>query len=319
MRVLLVTPAPPRARSGNRVTAVRWARLLRDLGHRVSIAQEFDQQKCDLLVALHARKSANSVFRFAKRRPDNAVVVALTGTDLYHDLSHNWTAQSCLDFAQWLVVLQPDAIRFLPPSCQGKAKVILQSVRRPSSRPRRLQSRFEVSVVGHLRKVKDPFRAALAARRLPTSSRIEIVHVGAALSASMSRRAIAETRKNPRYRWLGELTHGQTMTRLARSRLMVLSSLSEGGANVLSEAITCGVPVLSSRISGSIGLLGEQYPGFFDYGDTVALTELLARCEADRSYLNLLTEWCNGLAPRFSPACERAAWDKLLRELRINE
>ena len=34
MRILVVTPIVPRARTGNRVTALRWVRVLRGLGHR---------------------------------------------------------------------------------------------------------------------------------------------------------------------------------------------------------------------------------------------------------------------------------------------
>ncbi len=57
MKVCLITPAPARSRKGNRVTALRWARILRELGHRVSIDQEYRRQRCDLLVSLHARRT----------------------------------------------------------------------------------------------------------------------------------------------------------------------------------------------------------------------------------------------------------------------
>ena len=62
----------------------------------------------------------------------------------------------------------------------------------------------------------------------------------------------------------------------------------EGGANVVSEALAAGVPVLCSRISGSIGLLGEDYSGYFEVGDTAGLTELMLKCEQDKSFLTLL-------------------------------
>ena len=82
LRVCLVTPAPKGSRKGNRVTAVRWAHLLRDLGHGVVIAERFEGQRCDILVALHALRSADSIRRYRAERPDAPLVVTLTGTDL---------------------------------------------------------------------------------------------------------------------------------------------------------------------------------------------------------------------------------------------
>jgi hypothetical protein len=64
MKIIMITPVPAQSRQGNRVTAIRWARLLRDLGHRVTIAQEFDGTPYDAMVALHARRSSLSVQHF---------------------------------------------------------------------------------------------------------------------------------------------------------------------------------------------------------------------------------------------------------------
>ena len=116
-------------------------------------------------------------------------------------------------------------------------------------------------MLGHLRPVKDPFRTALAARLLPTTSRLRVLHVGKALSADMAERAHTEMAENPRYRWLGELPRWQALRVLARSHVLVLSSLTEGGANVISEALALGVPIVASRIAGSIGLLGDRLSG----------------------------------------------------------
>ena len=66
---------------------------------------------------------------------------------------------------------------------------------------------------------------------------------------------------------------------------MVLSSRSEGGANVISEAIVAGVPILASRMDGNVGLLGADYPGYFPVGDTQALARLLWRIEADAPFV----------------------------------
>jgi hypothetical protein len=205
MRILIVTPAPPGSLAGNRVTATRWAAMLRKLGCRVAIAESFDGQSCDAMIALHARKSFASIRRFRALRGPAPLVVALTGTDLYADLPRSATARRSLELADLIIALQPDAINHLPAHVREKVRVVLQSAVPPRARPHRLRTVFEVSVLGHLRPVKDPFRAALAARRLASSSRIRILQVGEALTPQMRRRAEREMRINPRYRWVGGL------------------------------------------------------------------------------------------------------------------
>jgi putative glycosyltransferase (TIGR04348 family) len=316
MRIQIVTPARPGARTGNVVTAQRWARLLRSLGHRVQVSRRYRDQRADLLIALHARRSAAAIFRFRRAHPRKAIVLALTGTDIYGAHSRNARARRAMEQADRLVILQPLARREIPPRLRRKARVIFQSVE--PSRGRRPRSRrlFDVAVVGHLRAVKDPFRAALAARRPPPASRLRILHAGAALEPGFAARARAEMRRNPRYRWLGNLSPAAARRLIARSRLLVLSSRLEGGANVLSEAIADSVPVLASRIPGSAGLLGRGYPGYFPVGGTRALARLLRRAETDARFYNRLHRWCAQRAPLFHPARERSAWKKLLGELR---
>lgn len=315
MRILIVTPAPAGSRQGNRVTALRWARLLRALGHHAQVATGFTGQRCDLIVALHARKSAESVARWRRERPAAPLVVALTGTDLYQDLPRSAAARRSLALADRLVLLQPDGRRFLPQDARRKAVVIRQSAPPTHATPaaeRDGASRFDVLVVGHLRHVKDPFRAALAARRLSGESRIRVLQLGRALAPAMERFALRETRTNPRYRWLGELSHAETLRWMARARLLAITSRAEGGANVISEAISRGLPVVASRISGSIGLLGAGYPGYFPVGDTQALAALLERCESDEPFYRRLVRACERLRPLVTPEAEREAWRRLL-------
>jgi putative glycosyltransferase (TIGR04348 family) len=297
------------------VTANRWARILRDLGHRVTVGQQLRRAGCDLLVAIHARKSHAAVKAFHTRHPDRPIVVLLAGTDLYGDLKKSVAARETLELASLLVVLQPVATSAIPKRLHRKVRVVRQSARRTPGDRRPKANVFEVCVLGHLRPVKDPFRAALAARRLPADSRVRILQIGRPLGDSMEGRAVAEDARSPRYRWLGELPRWKALRLLARSRLLVLTSKMEGGANVVSEAIVAGVPVISSRISGSIGMLGDDYPGYFEVGDTRGLAALLRRAETDGAFLRDLEQRVRRLAPLYRPTKERDAWRAILREL----
>jgi putative glycosyltransferase (TIGR04348 family) len=315
MRIGIVCPSPPLTRHGNRISALRWARILRQLGHRVTIQTGYAGAPYDLLLALHAKRSAPAVFEFHKRYPDRPVVVALTGTDLYRDIHRYRTAQRVLEIATRLVALQPLASEELAAHFRGKLRIIYQSVEnaaRPVARP---IPGFRVCVIGHLRSIKDPFRTALAVRSLPAGSRIAVVQAGAALTERMSRRAQEEEGRNSRYRWLGEIPRWRVRRLIATSQLLVLSSQMEGGANVISEAIVDRTPVLASHIPGSVGLLGADYPGFYPFGDTEALRNLLLRAETDSIFYHELRSHCAKLSPRFRPARELSAWRQLLKEL----
>ncbi len=318
MKIQIVTPAPPGTSHGNRITALRWARILRRLGHRVSISQVYRNEVCDLLIALHARRSYPSINRFHHEQPEVPIVVALTGTDLYRDLGRDRAARASLELATRIVVLQPRALEKLPPKLRAGARVIHQSVEaiRQTTNTPTAHHNFDVCVIGHLRSVKDPFRAALAARALPPDSRICILQIGGALTRQVERQARREARINHRYRWLGELSRSRTLRILARCRLCVISSRIEGGANILSEAIVTEVPVLASRIDGNVGILGSDYPGLFGAGKTHELARLLRRAEMDPKFLTELRSRIRKLSPLFNPSREERAWARLLVEIR---
>jgi putative glycosyltransferase (TIGR04348 family) len=314
-RILIVTPAPRGSRKGNRVTANRWSRLLKASGHDVRISEEFTGQRCDVLVAFHARKSAASIDLCARRSPEIPIILLLTGTDLYGDIHRNKSAADSLNKASRLVLLQSHGIHELPQRLHAKVRVVVQSAEPPRQTPQPLKRAFEICVSGHLRPVKDPFRAALASRKLPASSNIQITHIGSALTQTMERRAIDEMTRNHRYRWLGEVSNSKAQQLLARSRLLVLSSKLEGGANVVSEAIAASVPILASRISGSIGLLGEDYPGYFEVGSTAQLADLMNRCEQYADFYGELLSHVKQLASQFTPRCEQESLAQLVDDV----
>jgi putative glycosyltransferase (TIGR04348 family) len=315
MKIHLITPASPTARNGNRITAARWARIIKGLGHKVFIEQHYGGGGGDLMIALHARRSFDSIRRFRDRYPEGPLVVALTGTDLYRDIRTDARARQSLDMATRLVVLQAKALADLPRRLHGKTRVIYQSASRRNERAPTAKNAFQVCVVGHLRPEKDPMRTAMAARQLPTWSRVHVLHIGRALTSELKHRAEAEAARNPRYRWVGELPYSKTRRILAGSHLLSLTSRMEGSSNVLSEAIVSSVPVVASKIPGLVGTLGENYPGYFPVGDTPALARLLLRAELDRRFYRKLKSHCSGLRRLVEPGRERTAWRQLLREL----
>jgi putative glycosyltransferase (TIGR04348 family) len=305
MKIIIITPVRASSRSGNGATSARWTRILRELGHDVRAANRYNGEPAELMIALHAWRSSNSIREFRERYPDRPLIVALSGTDIYEyiDSDPEPTLRS-LACADRLVALQRLARRRVPAKFQRKVRVVYQSATslRPSSGVARRG--FDVAVIGHLRRVKDPFCAAKAARLLPAASRVRIVHLGA-----------AETKVNPRYIWRGDRPKADVRRLLGRARAVVLSSLSEGGANVISEAVAAGVPVLASRIDGTIGLLGSGYPGYFPVGDATALSRLLHRAETCPEFLERLKRAISRRADLFRPEREKATWKRLIREV----
>jgi len=303
-RIFIVTPAGAGTRNGNRHTALRWASLLRGAGHRVRVAVEWQGEPCDKLVALHAKRSHRSILGYRTERPGGFMVVTLTGTDLYRDLPASAEARKSLQLADRVIVLQDAALRELEGSVRRKARVVYQSAD-PGKLRHSPPSKFRVAVIGHLRAEKDPFRTVMALRHLP--GEIQIVHIGAALDPALGREAEEWMAREPRYRWLGSLPHARTLGWLARSHALVVSSVMEGGANVIAEAARIGTPVIASRMSGNLGMLGRGYPGFYPLHDEVALAVLLKKARDDRKFYQYLKQKLNKRRPLFAPSAERAA------------
>ena len=268
-----------------------------------------------MLIALHARKSHDSIKRFATRMPRVPLVVCLTGTDLYRDIRTDASAQESLRLATRIVVLQEMALHELAADTREKARVIYQSAK-PIKFAAPLKNQFEISLIGHLREEKDPFRCAMALSYLPRSSRIYICHMGRAMSAEMKTQAQQWMAREPRYRWIGEIPHWQVHKRLARSRAMVISSRMEGGANVISEALAAHVPVIASRIPGNIGMLGEGYNGYYPVEDERNLAMLLQRLETDRGFCAALKKQCARRLPLVQEKRESASLKMLLAEIK---
>lgn len=317
MKIAVITPAPVGSRSGNRNTALRWTRMLRECGHRVKVENTWSGARCDVMLALHARKSRASIERFKSAQPESPMVLALTGTDLYRDIRSDAAARDSVALAARIIVLQEQALAELSRETQKKTRVIYQSTAAPArlASLKRHSRHFEVCILGHLRPEKDPFRCALALKHLPVESRIRVTQLGRALDADLEKEAFALEKSEPRYRWLGEVGHAPAVKRLAKSHVMVISSRMEGGANVVSEAIAFEVPVIASDIPGNVGMLGKDYGGYYPLEDEHALAEKLWRAESDRNFYRRLAAQLKRRRPLISARREMAALRALFDEL----
>ena len=312
MRLSIVTPAGAGTRNGNRHTALRWAAFLRQAGHRVRVAIAWEGERCDALVALHARRSHASILRYKTELPAGPLVVVLTGTDLYRDLPASAEARESLALAGRIIVLQDAALHELDAPLRRKARVVYQSAD-PGLRHTPPSGRFRVVVIGHLRAEKDPLRPVLALQHLPQAN-IELIQLGAALDPELGRQAEGWMAREPRYRWLGSVTHPRALGWLARSHVLVVSSVMEGGANVIAEAARIGTPVIASRVPGNIGMLGSRYPGYYPLFDERVLAARIARAASDEVFYKKIKEKLRERRPLFAPSAERAALAAVITE-----
>jgi putative glycosyltransferase (TIGR04348 family) len=307
---MIVSPALASANNGNWHTAARWSRMLR--GHcRTGIAKQWQGEPCEVLIALHARRSAASIEAFARVHPESPLIVVLTGTDLYRDIRTDAAARRSLQLATHLVVLQDQGLQELEPALRAKCRVIYQSAPRlrPTLPPKRV---LRVLQVAHLRDEKDPATYLRAVHRLGERNDIRFELIGDALDADLGAAAHRTQTECPNFRWLGGQPRAATRQHIRRAQLLVSTSRMEGGAHVILEAAQSGTAVLASNIPGNVGMLGADYTGYFDLGDDVQLAAALARARDEPAYLARLRTQTLARAPLFEPAEEERSLLQLI-------
>jgi glycosyltransferase involved in cell wall biosynthesis len=157
-----------------------------------------------------------------------------------------------------------------------------------------------------------------AAALLPATSRVRVLHAGAALDERLAAAARRTAARTSRYRWLGELPRARARQLMRQAALLLHPSKLEGGAQVVLEAIRSGTPVLVSAADGNVGMVGNRYPGIFRIGEVGQVVELIQRAATDRAFLRRLASACRSRAWLFDPALERAAVHDLVRRLLHN-
>lgn len=307
--VCIVSPARRADNNGNWHTAERWLAHLAPVAD-VMVVPEWTGQAVDVLIALHARRSAASIERFHEARPGRPIILVLTGTDVYRDIDVDPAAQRSLQLAHRLVGLQPRIAERLDAHLRDKVRIVVQGAE-PMRRPH-VAAPAHFVAVGHLRAEKDPLTLMRAVRRLPPGA--QVLHVGGALDESLAAEARTLMTDFPNYRWAGAVPHDEARLHIATATALVHMSRLEGGANVVIEAIVSGTPVLASRIDGNVGLLGEGYCGYFPVGDDKALAELMTRGMKELHYLAALAAQCAPLAAAYTLEAERARVQGLLSD-----
>ncbi|MDA7626161.1 glycosyltransferase [Akkermansiaceae bacterium] len=314
MKVCVASPYPLSELKGNSVTTDRIVAMLNEGGVEARGSHGNDGEPADILITLHAIKGAPAVFDFKKKTPNGRVIILLTGTDIYQGLAEgSQIGGDALQVADRIVVPQEAAIRKLPEKVRGKTVVIRPSLDPIAVKATSSQSPFVISVVGHLRPVKRPFLTIETLAQHPEWSDLEVWQIGQALDAEMRKTAEFWMEEDKRYRWCGGLPREESLALCAKSSLTINSSILEGGANAVLEAMTMGVPVLASRIEGNVGLLGDDYPGYFEEGEIAKALEAIMHQRVD------LDEWSRLLAdrlPLFSRVRESGSWLELLIELK---
>ena len=284
--------------------------------YRVKLATDWRADGADdaaLMIALHARRSAPAISAW-KRAHGRPLLLVLTGTDLYRDIDSNGAAQTSLELADALVVLNLLGPQRLALAMQAKCRVLLQSCsqRKPMAKTGR---HLRALMVGHLRDEKDPQTYFEAARQLAGRGDILLDHIGAALDPALGAQATALAAALPHYRWLGGRPHAEVRQRIQAAHVLVHASRIEGGAHVVIEALRSGTPVLASRIDGNLGLLGSGYSGCFEAGDAGALATLLQQARDDADMLTALQAQCDARSPLFAPEAEAEALRRLVAQL----
>lgn len=296
------------------MTALRWQGFLEQCGYAVRVSEAWSGKLTDLLIALHAFRSYPSIALFKKTYPDKPIALIMTGTDLYRDMPTHPEVLQSMEMANAIILLQSAAMDLVPAHLQAKTQVIYQSVKAIQRKPL-LKRRFLVSVIGHLRPEKDPFCIVRSLAFTLPESALHVIHLGNAMRPEMRQQALAYDSTEERYQWLGELSHAKTLQALSRSHLMVISSLMEGGAHVVSEAIAIGVPVIASDIPGNRGLLGEYYPGYFPVRDERALAQLLQQAETDPNFYESLERHIQARQQYVKPESELRSIQALTKRL----
>jgi glycosyltransferase involved in cell wall biosynthesis len=157
-----------------------------------------------------------------------------------------------------------DGERFYP----RNRDVARQRCRLPDDRPM-------VAFVGHFIERKGPLRVLEAIRSRPE---IGAVFLGRGPQVPRGSQVLFQ----------GEVTHEEVPIWLSAADLFVLPTLNEGCSNAILEALSCGLPVVSSDLPFNKGILDEQVSILVDSHNVEALGQAIFSLVDDHERRNAM-------------------------------
>lgn len=315
MNFLILFPDNKKAVTGNFCSALQYERILESLGNNVELINKYDNQEAEVLIAINADKNNSDIRKFHTDNPKSKIILILSGTDIYPFPSNR--AIDSMEISNVLVLLQSQAFNQVPEKYRKKSSVIHQSIERLKldSQALKSDSEFKVVLISNIRPVKDPLIAPRACQMIPASSKLKITHVGYCLDSKFEDLLFKESKNNDRYEWIGGRSVLETRTILSQSDLLLITSQHEGAGRVVGEAVQLEVPIISTNNDGVMGVLGEEYEGYYPVGDVEALTALLIKAEKDKSFLEHLNLQCKNKKTLFSVEEETKSWSDIINDL----
>ena len=296
---------------GNTTTAYRIVERLQQAGHDATAMHTDTPPAADAQISLHVLKTAAASAYFAKNN-SGRLFICLTGTDMNGGFEQSpKLSEQTIDLAEKLIVAHPACLPQIPDRWQSKTVVVYPSVTLPELDPIEKPKAPLFSCIGHLRPVKAPHLMHSAIQLIPAADLIA-ASLGNAYDVTDGQQALLNARQDARYQWHAGLDRKTALEWMKASLATINSSISEGGANTVIEAIQLRVPVLATNIPGNRGFLGEDYEGYFETGRADQLAELMRRCLEQPDFVERLKTQLDRQRPLFSVERESEVLDELV-------
>lgn len=98
-------------------------------------------------------------------------------------------------------------------------------------------------------------------------------------------KALTDFLANPRVQWVGHVPHSKLLKYMAESHAFVFPSVFEGFGLVIYEAMSCGLPVVTTPHTAGPDIIEHGHNGFIlPINDSTAIASTLGRLHADEHY-----------------------------------